>query len=257
MGYYTALVTADSPLITYYPGVGFDPSQYWVTTYIPTTYPLLYYSTSASVASVEFDFYGDEFGLSAPGEPGCDYTISINGAFQNQSFHESFDLPLGQYHVELDVSCSEGQSMAFEGVIFAENQGPDDLEDETVYLTPENINAVGHWKETFVYSEYFLMNFTQYQTLTPGSTLSYTFQGVQTEIVGSVGPDGGNFYVTLDGQRSKTLTAYRPVYDDDVTLWVEQFLNEGETHTLTVTNLGRNLTILQMNYDVLVPSTGG
>jgi len=255
MGLYAELVGADSPFFTYYPDVGFNPSSNWVTTYLPTTEPILYYSTSAPVASVQFDFYGDGFELIAPGEPGCPYTISINGEFQTQTFHETFTLPLGEYHVELDVACTAGESMAFEGVIFDESQGPADLIDDTVYLTPKNILAVGQWQEKYVYSEYFLMNFTQYQSHTYGSTLAYSFKGVQTTIVGSVGPDGGEFIVTLDGKASKTLSTYRPVYDDDVTLWFAHLLDNDAEHFVTLTNLGKNLTILTLNYDVLVPES--
>ncbi|KZT50487.1 hypothetical protein CALCODRAFT_184542 [Calocera cornea HHB12733] len=96
------------------------------------------------------------------------------------------------------------------------------------------------------------MNFTQYQTHTPGSTLAYIFKGVQTEIVGSVGPSGGNFLIEINGN-TKTLSAHRPVVDDDVTLWVAEYLNNYEQYAVSITNLGKNLTILQLNYDVLVP----
>jgi len=255
MGLYTALVGADSPFFTYYPDVGLDPSQNWVTTYLPTTYPILYYNTSTPVASVQFDFYGDEFELTAPGEPGCNYTISINGVFQTQTFHESFTFPVGQYHVELDVACAPGQSMAFEGVILSETQGASDLIDNTVYLTPEDIHQQGQWTKTFVYSEYFLLNFTHYESHTPHSTLSYSFKGVQTEVVGSVGPEGGDLEVTVDGESSKVLSAYRPVYDADVTLFAKQFLDNNAEHYVTVTNLGHNLTILTLIYDYLAPET--
>ncbi|EJU05229.1 hypothetical protein DACRYDRAFT_103725 [Dacryopinax primogenitus] len=255
MGIYDALVLADSPLFTYYPPPGLDPSSSWVTVYPNATLPVFYYSTETPVASVQFDFYGNEVGLIAPGEPGCGYTISINGVFQNHTFHQSFDLPVGQYHVELDVACQPGQSMAFEGVILSETQGPNDLIDDTVTLTKNDIRTTGLWEEKVVYSPYYLANFTQFQTYLPGSTLSYTFKGVQTQIIGTVGPQSGSLQVTIDGQPSKILSTYRPGYDDTVVLYLKQFLDNYEEHTVEVTNLGQNLTILQMNYDVLAPET--
>jgi len=255
MAYYIALVGANSPLFTYTPAVGFDPSHNWVTTYLDTASPILYYYTSAPTASVSFDFYGDEFELIAPGEPGCAYNITINGALQTEGFHDSFYLSPGQYHVELDVLCAAGQSMNFEGVIFEETQDAASLQDQTVYLTPKDIHTVGQWQKEDVYSQYFLMPFTQYQTHTWGSTLEYTFKGVQTEIVGSVGPDGSDFIVTLDGKPTKVYSTYNPVQGDDVTLWEEQYLDNSKTHIVTLTNLGSNLTVLNVNYEVLVPST--
>ncbi|KZT54905.1 hypothetical protein CALCODRAFT_499215 [Calocera cornea HHB12733] len=99
------------------------------------------------------------------------------------------------------------------------------------------------------------MTFPQYTTSTFGSTLSYSFKGVHTQMYGAVGPSGGEYVVTLDGVPQKALSSYNHVAGNDVVLWFAQELNNDKTHTVTITNLGGKLEIQAIQYTELFPYT--
>ncbi|EJU05243.1 hypothetical protein DACRYDRAFT_113417 [Dacryopinax primogenitus] len=256
-----ALVGANSPLLAYWPFVGVDPTEEWMLTYAPFTWPPIPVCyTEAPGTNIQFDFYGSEFQLLGPEEQGCGYTLLINGTDSGKNgFAEPVQLPAGQYHIEVNLSYSAGEFFNFEGFAFKSTEENSTLKDITTFINAPNIRPTGQWEETTLYSEFYHANFTQYLTNSTGAQLEYNFQGIQTTIMGSVGPSAGPFRVTIDGQSEVPLSAYRPVADDLVTLYVKQlpFADNSGSHNVIVTNLGQTntVTILAISYDQLVSST--
>jgi len=264
MSEYLTGLFANSPLLTYSPPVGFDQSTGWVNKPFVGDEPQ--YVTSAPKASVSFDFYGDQFELSGSltppiqgDTPPCDFTVSINGVVQNQTdFYNPYNnLPLDLYHVELTFFCGKpGQQADFAGPAFVETQGTTYMSQTDPYLNSSQIHTYGPWTEEQVFQEYFFMTFPQYTTTTFGSTLTYKFKGVHTQVYGAVGPNGGDYLVTLDGIPQPAKSTYNPVGGDVTVIYFAQELDKDKTHTVTLTNFGKNLTIQAIQYTELFPYTG-
>ncbi|EJU01423.1 hypothetical protein DACRYDRAFT_107974 [Dacryopinax primogenitus] len=265
MSEYITGLFANSPLLTYTPPVGFDASTGWVNKPFVDEEPQ--YVTSAPKASVSFDFCGDQFELSgfltpaiSDNTPPCDFNVTINGVLQHQNdFYSPYnDLPLDHYHVELTFFCPhQGQQASFAGPALVETQGTVFMSQANPYLDTSQIYTLGPWTEKPVYQNYFAMTFPQYTTTDLGSTLAYRFKGVHTQVFGIVGPNCGEYVVTLDGQLQPPHNLYNPVGGDVTVIFFAQELDNDKTHTVTLTNLGKNMTIQAIQYTKLFPYTGG
>ncbi|KZT54901.1 hypothetical protein CALCODRAFT_519051 [Calocera cornea HHB12733] len=260
MSGYLTVVAANSPLLTYDPPVGANALTGWVSEPVPGQ-DAVQYVTSASKASVSFDFYGTEFSLSgylnATSEsPPCDFNVTINDQLQNiTSLYHKFDkLPLEQYHVELALFCPQsGQQAVFTGPAFYETQGTWEMDQIDPYINASQVQTTGIWQEEVVFQEYFSTNITQFTTASPGSSLTYSFKGVHTVIYGAVGPSGGDYMVTLDGVSQLEYSTFDTVGHDAVVLFFAQQLNNDKTHSVLVTTLGGELVLQAIQYTELLP----